>query len=480
MTVESVRGTLRRARATFRATADDPRAGIFAAGLGFMSMRRVLGRLGNRIEAWAGAAAGRAGAFEQATVAVIALVLAPAVAAPPAPATDVALPDSRGHHDVVVAPAWSDSPSPTTARPVGPRASEVRDAQVVEPSTIGRTGQTAVEDEPVDGWHYTFTPSPSYAEDHTVFASGTSTCNGVACAAVYRSDDGGATWQRLPAQGVLADRAGTVLVSPAYPDDPRLFFATAADLSVSDDGGRTFRFLTPAHGTAVMSPAFADGDARILFGAFDNLSLGTEYDASAGVLRPLSLSLPVGVSARTFAFAPSYGSDRRMLVGGVRQGREGLLPGYVPTVYSCVAEKCTPVLEAGTGPLPPTVAWTPQAAFAFTSSRLYRSVDGGRSFVELALPGRSPHSSFVRVAVGKDGRLLATVPEEGRTRLHVSEDLGDSWSPVEEGAGGTVDNVVALPDGRLLAGGALEAGGGIRCSVDGGRTWAPRCPPATG
>ena len=39
-----------------------------------------------------------------------------------------------------------------------------------------------------------------------------------------------------------------------------------------------------------------------------------------------------------------------------------------------------------------------------------------------------------------------------------------------------VAGLVMLPDGRLLAAPTFDAGGGLRCSADGGADWAARCP----
>ena len=59
---------------------------------------------------------------------------------------------------------------------------------------------------------------------------------------VYRSDDRGATWRKLPMKSDLfrMDFYGDIVVSP---DNPEMFYALGPNLHRSEDGGRTFQNL---------------------------------------------------------------------------------------------------------------------------------------------------------------------------------------------------------------------------------------------
>ena len=61
--------------------------------------------------------------------------------------------------------------------------------------------------------------------------------------------------------------------------------------------------------------------------------------------------------------------------------------------------------------------------------------------------------------------------------LFVSHDSGTTWSRL--GGGTVLDagvlSVIALPSGNLLVGPYKSTAGGLQCSSDGGRSWAPRC-----
>jgi photosystem II stability/assembly factor-like uncharacterized protein len=77
--------------------------------------------------------------------------------------------------------------------------------------------------------------SPGFAVDRTVFV--VSLYDGV-----YRSMDGGWTWQAA-GKGLPIDAAREIAVSPAYPEDGTVFLSTHAWLWKSGDGGDTWQRL---------------------------------------------------------------------------------------------------------------------------------------------------------------------------------------------------------------------------------------------
>jgi RNA polymerase sigma-70 factor (ECF subfamily) len=320
-----------------------------------------------------------------------------------------------------------------------------------------------------------FTPSPRYESDGRIFATGFVTRCGDACPVLLLSTDRGATWQRLLALGYVG---GPIALSPAYPDDGRIFAITfGGTLQVSNDAGTSF---VPVPGIAsghsstgypVVSPTF-EQDGRIL------VAPGLEYLDDAGAV--VARTVPYGLNPR---FSPAFGTDRVMFY--TSGGRDGEL--YRGSVKRCVGDACTTTVLAEAGDLPDVAVSrrfpVSNVVLAGGGGGVYYSGDGGRTYGRLAVPlsGR-----VTGVALDSADRLyvavrgLATV--DGRTVLRgglaVSSDSGRSWRVIGEGtplaAGPTVVDV--LPDGRLLAGRDRYDGGGLWCSVDEGSSWHSRCP----
>jgi len=323
-----------------------------------------------------------------------------------------------------------------------------------------------------------FTPSPSYERDHEVYASGVATqgCATVQCPTLFRSTDGGVSWVRVwsPDFG-----GGTVMLPPAYPADHRLFEIDEHALRMSADGGHLFRPLTPLGGHAAMSPGFSGADRQILVGAMP----GWIYHDSDSVVTPFNLAPEPTSAALSFAYSPLYTSDHRLIVAGA-----GPPLASQSLVSRCTASSCTPTTplagSIGTPALLTSRSYaTSGLAFAWQRSRLYRSVDGGATFGQLALPAPGD----VR-GVAEDGAgglyvaLLATSYDGSSTGgVFVSRDSGTTWTRI--GAGTALDRgataVMLLPDGRLLSAPYTAEGGGLLCSPDDGRSWAPRCSAST-
>ena len=114
--------------------------------------------------------------------------------------------------------------------------------------------------------------------------------------------------------------------------------------------------------------------------------------------------------------------------------------------------------------------WTPCNA---------RSSDGGSTFDQLKMPAPGFVQALTEDAHGSLYLGLVHIGPNGTDGgLFVSGNAGTTWTRL--GAGTILDrgvfSVIALPSGNLLAGPYATQGGGLKCSSDGGRTWAPRCP----
>src|SRR5581483_3881032 len=314
---------------------------------------------------------------------------------------------------------------------------------------------------------------PNYSKDHEVYASGSSNQDCLlACPELFRSTDGGATWQRLEGVGF---EGGVVMLPPSYPADSRIFVGGPHALKVSSDGGRTFTALTPAGGYTAMSPAFSSGDGRILVGAIP----GWIYHDDTMAVTPFD-AVPESTSAAlSFAYAPAYPRDHRIVIGGTDTSRT--MDGIVS---ACDGSNCTPpAMLPGVSGTPAVMTSrsysTSGLAFAWSAEKLFRSSDGGTSFTRLAMPAPG------RVqALTEDGQgtlflaLLDTTASGTSGGLFASHDEGTTWTRL--GAGTVLDHgvagVTALPSGNILASPYPAGGGGLQCSSDGGTTWGSRCP----
>jgi len=317
-----------------------------------------------------------------------------------------------------------------------------------------------------------FTASPNYERDHEVYASGLS-FEGCAslCPALFHSNDGGAHWTRL---GAFGFEGGDVMLPPSYPDDRRIFVGGPHALKVSSDNGGTFTPLTPAGGYTAMSPAFSAGDGRILVGAIP----GWIYHDDTKAVTPFDMVPQSTSAALSFAYAPTYPRDHRIVVGGVDPS-----PAQNATVSACDGSACTPaaMLEGSTGT--PAVMTshrysTSGLAYAWDVDKMYRSTDGGRSFAPLHLPAQAGIEAVAEDAQGGLYLGLLQIGAHGTTGgLFVSHDFGTTWQQL--GRGTALDrgalSVIALPSGNILVGPYANRGGGLQCSSDGGRTWATRC-----
>lgn len=327
---------------------------------------------------------------------------------------------------------------------------------------------------PESGYFTQFAEATGPGGDGIVFAvgSGAWACGLPSCPMIYRSDDAGTTWARLPALGYTG---GKLLLPPSFPADHRLFVATAQAVAVSGDNGGLFLPVTSVGGDAAMSPAFSSGDPRILLSA----AAGWEYRDDTNATTPLLWGTTMG-PARKFAFSPSHPADPRILVTGDERVAGPMTPSLVQVCRKSVCDE--PVQLPGATGAPDGIAVAPSfartgLAFTWRIGKLYRTVDGARSFSELRLPKATDIKNVV--FADDDTVYAASAGFEGTKTaggLFVSRDRGDSWTQL--GAGTVLDRGVAavalMRNGRLLVAPVSEVGG-VLCSTDGGRTWASRC-----
>ncbi|HEX9969038.1 MAG TPA: sigma-70 family RNA polymerase sigma factor, partial [Acidimicrobiales bacterium] len=433
VTRESVRAGLKRARATFRRIYD---TGPWSALGGVGAVLRQLADLRSRGSRALHAATRWAfhpmqwGDNTSAVAALVLAVMATVTASPThgpvvgASAPGIGIGPST-EVQVVSAPASPGAHSHDGTPP--PRASRRGEASPASPAMVADVADALA---PEDGTGYQFTPSPSYGTDTTVFAMGKrSNCSSAAlCPLLFRSSDGGASWHARGAEGLPLGMSYRILLPPAFPRDHRVFAVSLAAVFVSDDGGDSFRMLTPAPGAPAMSPLFSAGDPRILFGSPNTLlrpQLPTQYHDGTGVITPLLLPLPADATPVSFAFSPAYATDGRMLVTVLEARGPGasgvsLLPQM--STYSCSATACARAMESAGQQA--SVLWStsaPELVFVWDSWSLHRSRDGGRSFTPITFPG-GPREVLHLLRQDADGRMLAGTVEHPHGALYASDD----------------------------------------------------------
>jgi len=274
-----------------------------------------------------------------------------------------------------------------------------------------------VEETKIPDIVYSMATSPNFERDGICFAARPS--------GLYRSDDGGLTWQDAYASLELDTPLTTaaVAVSPNPEADRSVFAGVPGGILRSVDGGQSWYIASlpsppPFVSTLVVSPNFAH-DGTLLAGTvedgiFRSADRGSHWSAwNFGLLDLNVLSM---------AISPDFANDETLFVG--------------------------------------------------TESGIFRSTNGGRAWREVGFPTElAPVLSLAMSPdYANDGILFAGTESCG---LFYSHDRGHTWTRLGEGVVTDAVNAIILspqfpgkPDVLVLPGEALLI------SRDGGRSWS--------
>jgi DNA-directed RNA polymerase specialized sigma24 family protein len=362
------------------------------------------------------------------------------------------------------------------------------------PSTIHvnlvRSGVAAETPEDVRVTTAATPPRAPGAGPPAIVAVGTGeTCQ---CQVLLQSLDGGVSWS-APVGGPLVVLNQLVL-PPNYPMDPRIFGSSNAGVPPFEAAsfGAPFEPLALPPGKVAVSAGFDAGDPRLFVAASTGVwSLDMAPPAPPAPpaaprleIETASTSTSDGVVA-ALGTPPSTPGGPALLVWAPNLATVpgSLAPPHLsPTLMACpTSGPCAirsdvpglPQFLTVGADAPDTVA-----AYAWGSTSVFVSRDGGRSFTTVALPAAGDVAYSVAV-MGAAGEVWASFFRGATGEVDRLSDAG-SWldatrgDPLVQSRPGAL---VAVDSHRIVD--ALQ-GAGYRCTTTDGTAWTPRCPrPST-
>jgi len=276
---------------------------------------------------------------------------------------------------------------------------------------------TEVEDTQIQDIVYCLAVSPDFARDGICLAARAS--------GLYRSEDGGLTWQAayasLELEGPLTTTA--VAVSPNFKADRSVFAGAPGGVLRSLDGGQNWYIASfppppPFVSALAVSPNFAQ-DGTLLAGTLEDGVLRSGDRGEHWAAWNFGL---LDLNVLCLAISPDFGDDETL--------------------------------------------------FAGTDSGIFRSTNGGRAWREVDFPIEfAPVLSLaLSPAFATDGFLLAGTESCG---LFCSRDRGSTWERLgEEAVTGAVNSILLAPEFPDKPDVLVLLEDALLVSRDGGQSWS--------
>jgi len=352
--------------------------------------------------------------------------------------------------------------------------------------------------------------APGFVSNRTVFAL--TWQNGL-----YRSTDGGETWQRntYRASTPIAMNARTLAFSPDYANDNTLAVSTGESVSISRDGGETWRTIVENRATSLVFSR----DPTLLMGGFADAgvmrsedagetwqaaSRGLRFDVTSRMTLALSPDFPRGQyalalvrfadqtalyrtvnSGASWEIETSGWSDKAQITamtfahdGSLFMGLDnGQLRMIKPTEFEWSnASVALDRLGVEAIALSPDFANDHTLFIGNGRAGVFVSSDGGRRWAETNLPARDSGNGKLWLALSPDFANDRVVFASAAGQVFRSDDGGANWRALTSGLGNflPVSSLALSPqfadDRVMLVGGGFRAPRVMR-SADGGETW---------
>lgn len=271
--------------------------------------------------------------------------------------------------------------------------------------------------------------SPAFARDRLVLA-------GTERDGLWRSDDGGATWNVVP--GPPAGGIGAIAFSPHGAESRLVAVATDDGVMCSRDGGATWNpiggealppvlalaFVPDSAGETLVAGLYRDGAARLPMTAKGARWITTNAGLHATFLTTLVASPTFAYDRTLFAAGPE---------AGLRISRDG---GHT---WAIAGGDLTDAVIYGVA-APPN-AGDDRLLFVATDVGAYRSRDAGMHWEHLTLGSESPVGIIVAGMAAENG-LAPVFAATLDGRLLASDDGGTQWHTLDTSFGGAA--IVAL------------------------------------
>ena len=315
-----------------------------------------------------------------------------------------------------------------------------------------------------------------YTSTHTIVALGVG--HSCACTVLFQSTDGGANW--TPSTAQAPPGAEQLALPPDYPGgDSRIFIGTDAHTGTSpfvvSHFGDVATPLPAPPGHIGLSALFDRGDDRLFIAGEDAVESLT-IDSTPPELVPLLMYPQWAAPARVATSTNAEGGAAIVLAppGTLATGNPGAGETSSMSIFICDAGVgCT---WHGAAPSQAQhLTNSPSAAVSVVSWALGIGVsqDVGQTFVT---PGMPPSATSIQSVAATDGQIWAMMQQHGAgVAVFRAPASGGPWTDVTMADAdlSRSGSLVAIPGGPLLD---LLAGGGLRCTADGGLTWGSRCP----
>jgi len=305
---------------------------------------------------------------------------------------------------------------------------------------------------------------------------------------LWASHDGGHSWIRPKATGWSG---GHIVIATDARGHDTLFSQAKNDIERSDDGGDTWTAVGSVGGVPAPMPSYAKDASVAVAGSKDYLLQGASTKSvpgSAGAMYD-----------NGFAFSPGGDGGAAPLLSGISTS------GNTPAIERCDSHlRCsgmtqltgTKATSGAPNLFPSTTFGQDGVAFAQTTDGVYKSTDGGHSFLKLAVGVPTATSTAISMmalapSYSETGGVktayagvLQLVPGAQHPQtsggLYRTTDGGATWIALDS-PGGPFDqgafSVAVAPDGRIFASNLTMKGqAGLYCSTDGGSTWQATCP----